>query len=304
MKIVECGFVVEKCNNQTGLKQGGYKIHIYFYADAAKTKLVSEKKLTITKDGQRLHSTKPVYDIYSFNASSSSRIKTLLNDKNFSSKTLEECRETIRVYDTLDHDLMPQVLFVLDVKNFPGHENDCSYTHQGSISTSENNILDFIRFGNESGGPNANTFRNLLLSIHLRYVILEGSLKAAFISDGFLSEDEKSFLQTRGNGNKNFCQLIEFFLTAFKRGEMVTTKKLNKSKTDYHRDSYLKKISDTEPDYTPTDISETIYPSPYHDIAINGSYTSSMKRSTLFDINNREHAGQVVQMTTKPKGVA
>ncbi|MDP3561945.1 MAG: hypothetical protein Q8R83_07195 [Legionellaceae bacterium] len=309
-KITECDFNIEACQNKSHHPQklGGYKIYINFYSDEAKQSLVSRRKLTITKEhGLHAKTGSPVYDIYSYNGNSTSKISKLLNDKNFSKETVEECKATIEAFNkrTQQADMDSQVLFVLDIKNFPKHPHDRSYSDKRSIDESENKILEFLKSDHDKGSQQAKAFRSLLLSTPLQFVILEGGLKAAFIEDNFLSDAEKLFLQTKGVGNLSFCQIIEFFLNAFKRGEQVTVKKYSDSgaieKSTYDRTPYIKKLSEKGPDYVPTDISHTIYPLAYNHVATKGIYTTSMAKSTLFHIETIENSDQVVEMKTATK---
>ena len=308
-KMIECDFKIEACQNKNNRpeKVGAYKIYISFYSDDAKQHLISKRKLTITKEPiSQANTGKPVYDIYSYNGNSTSKISKLLNDKNFSSETIEECGATIDVFNQLTQhaDMDCQVLFVLDIKNFPQHEQDRSYTNRKSIENSEQNILNFLKSDHPQGSQQAKKFRSLMHSTPLNFVLLEGGLKAAVIEDDFLSDSEKLFLQTKGVGNLSFCQLIEFFLNAFKRGEQVTIKKHSPTgvveKKTYDRAAYLKKIDDSGPEYMPTDISHTIYPLSYYHVATQGIYTTSMSRSTLFHTKTIEYGNQIVEMITTP----
>ena len=310
-RIVECDFHVEACQNRKMRteKEDAYKIYINFYSDEAKAHLVSKRKLTITKEPQTTTLLgDPVYDIYSYNGVSTSKTAQLLNEKNFSLKTIHECASTIAVFNALQQNVAVacQILFVLDIKNFPKGIDDRSYTNKRSIETSENKILNFLRGDNTGSSLQAREFRSLLSSSSLSYVLLEGGLKAAVIEDHFLSEAEKNFLQTKGTGCQSFCQIIEFFLNAFKRGEEVTLKtQIPHSETvekrTFNRAPYLKKINEDNPDYQPTNRSHTIYPRAYYEIATQGIYTSSMRSSTFFHTTIIERENQVVEMITVKK---
>ncbi len=303
-QIVECDFQIAVCQNRQNRSEkiGSYKIYIHFYSDAEKQHLVSRKKLTITKDHPEMPLLgKPVFDVYSYNGVSTSKPSKLLNERNFSTTTLEECHATLDIFKRTKVS-ESQVLFVLDLKNFPQHENDKNYSHRSSIEDSEAKLLSFLKIGHAKSSQQANLFREMLFSIPLSYVILEGRLKATFIEDDFFSEAEKIFLQTRGIGCQSFCQIIEFFLNAFKRGESVTCKTNLSSgeikRKTYDRTPYIQKIDETQPDYEPADISHTIYPPAYYEIATQGIYAMSMSRSTLFHTQTTIHPNQVVEMAT------
>jgi hypothetical protein len=306
--IVECDFHMEACKNRANRpeKEGGYKVYVNFYSDAQKTHLVSTRKLTITKEPQTPpRSGNPVYDIYSYNGQTGSARKPLLGKQNFSSKKIRECLATIAVFNQLQSpiDQACQILFVLDLKQFTENNEHATYANRQSIEASEQEMLNFLSSGNQAASSKAHEFRTLLLSTAINYVILEGGLKAAFLEEDFLSEAEKQFLQTRGTGCVSFCQLIEFFLNAFKRGEEVTLKIGDTNtpviqKKTYGKAPYLKKLNETAPDYVPTEISHTLYPAAYYDIATTGIYTSSMQNSTLFHTKTIEHDHQVVEMIT------
>lgn len=300
-KIISCNFTLHACKNKTlnPEKNDGYNVYINFHTQSNQ---VYQKKLTIIKEyPEKILSKTPVLDMYSYNGISSSKTNTLLNDKNFSNN--KSCKETVAVMEKIlqQKNSKHQILFVLDLKDFPNNPNESSYKNIETIKKSEKNFLDLFTGNKNTSKKNALEFKEILTSALCDYVILEGSLKADFIGDNALSKQEKEFLQSKGVGSSSFCQLIEFFMNAFKRGEKVIVKKQHESPTVFSAKTYLKKLNPKALDYEPTNQSRTIYPEDYYDIATQGIYTKAMKNSTLFSVKNIPHENNIIEMiTTKP----
>jgi hypothetical protein len=304
--IETCSFVLSPCLNKRKdiLKIGGYKVRICFYSDLEKQQLISEKKILILPSKKPVEG-KKVYDVFSLNGIASSDVKKLLNEKNIHDFDVSECEKLIEMTKDifLTAEKNAQTLFVMDLKDFPTKSSESLYANKkGCIKVGEQKFINFLKSGDAKASENAKRFRGSLMNLPVDYVILEGSLKSNFLEAGFLTQPEKDFFQTKGTGSQSFCQFIEFFMNAFKRGEKVILKKNRQSKICFEGEEYIKKISETTLDYQPVGDSITLYPSSYQEIAEKGLYTKAMQNSSLFSLKTITHQpNHYVEMHTTKK---
>lgn len=303
--IQSCDFNLEPLkHNATEESHNTYKLNICFYSDLEKSNQISSRTVLIRNELQATASNVPVCDIYSFNGIGSSKNSKLFSKKNFQMDTLTDLNATINTFlseQQSGHIESAQVLFVLDLK-VPDPSDHTNYKLKEVIAAAEEKFLTFLQ--NETDEQKfthkeALSFKEFLKKAKPQYLIAEGSIKADLIDLNFLSPAEKSFLQTR-DGSSIFCQLIEFMMNAFKRGEeiVIQTNPGNSETVILSRERYFKKIDPNAPDYCPTDKSITFYPRPYKEIALYGIYTQTMQRFGLFNLETKVHEHDVVEMTT------
>ncbi|GGI82423.1 hypothetical protein [Legionella impletisoli] len=299
-KITAASFEVVKCSNRQNRveKEYAYKVKISFLNHTGA--VVSTSKMLIKPEIGLTLSDKPVIDVYSYNGITG---KTLFHSQNFSNGVSKECQKTTEAakqYSNKDG----QVLFVLDIKDEPQETNARSYKDKGGIIATEQAFVTYLQEEKVPDGSefkHARTFKKHLMKASPDYLMLEGRLKAEIIQH-FTSE-QQTFMQTKGEGVSVFCQLTEFLLNAFKRGETANFKSrhqtsLNITRTSYSRHDFFIKLNPEAPDYQPTNDSTTIYPPFYTKIATQGMYTQAMQQSGFFKLSLRSESNGVVHMNT------
>lgn len=237
-----------------------------------------------------------VHDIYSFNGviDATRHVKGVGFWQSYDFSSDLQSLQHIAQYIPLQK--QAQVVFVLDLKCV---KNDLKgYFDARLIHEYEQAFVTFINHN-----P-ANLFVQQLLAMGLQYVFFEGGIKATLINSAFFSEEEKQFFQADAEGCKDFCQIAEFIINAFKRGEQVTLKHPKTLETlTLSPNDYLVKIHPDIPEFKPTQNTITFYPACYKEIATKGRYTQAMQAATgLFRCNTHVMPDDVVVMHTNGAG--
>lgn len=276
-------FNVSAYNHQKTEKANAYKVKILEQQNELKKWLV-KFKCTPSTEPSKLTAT--VVDIYSLNWEIDTKNASLFASKSKAKNTLKELKQIPPALIPKTKDANAQVLLMLDIKT-----KQEGYTNAQSIKALEQTFLNL--FTQEKKLP----YIKQLIDSQLQHVFLEGSLKANLLATNLFSPDLQHHLQ---QDSSDFCQMVEFMINAFKRGESVTVKAPN-GETVFEPQEYIAKIyPKTTPDFKPVSVSYTIYPASYYDVATQGKYTEAMKQSGLFSIKiASKNDSKVVQMQTE-----
>ncbi|KTC64745.1 Uncharacterised protein (plasmid) [Legionella adelaidensis] len=280
-------FQVEPCKNKTQKleKVDAYKVALL--TESSEPDLFWGTKLKFFPKPHSIDEATSVVDIYSLNYEVSMQENSSLVDKRKVKKINRDLSSLTCMPPSSAKHIHAQVVLVLDIKT-----KEEGYNNKGIIQTKEQ---EFLSLFNQT--PSI-SFIDTLQKAGLQYVILEGSLKADLLGKNLFEETHEKHLQST---SEDFCQLVEFMINAFKRGETVVIK--NKShgvEYTFNAADYLKKISPDMPDYQPANMSVTVYPKQYYSIATQGTYTKAMQASGLFKLSTvaNDETG-IVQMTTE-----
>lgn len=230
-----------------------------------------------------------VVDIYSLNLSFPSEAKKSSSfiDAKTAKKIAAALKKIPAVFTHKNENQQQQVLLVADIKM-----TEQGYTDKAAIAAKENEFLSLFQ---STVKPN---YIQLLLNLGVHYVFMEGSLKADLLGKNLFSDINEAHLKAT---SVDFCQLVEFMINAFKRGEDVTIKNKETGKLHlFTASAYIKKIDAQIPEYQPAQLSYTIYPAQYHNIAMEGSYTKAMQQSGIFKITTTPGIdSKIVEMKTE-----
>lgn len=228
-----------------------------------------------------------VVDIYSLNLDlSASKTEPFITPKE-AKKIAKELTKIPQIYTHKNENKENQVLFVADIKI-----KEFGYTNPGIILEKEKELLNQFIIKEKP------KYIQQLIDLGVTYIFMEGSLKADLIGNNIFSDSDKEHLK---NTSVDFCQLVEFMINTFKRGERVILKNKETGKSQvFSAETYIKKTGDQVPDFHPSNLSYTIYPAQYESIAMQGSYTKAMQQSGLFKITTKPDTdSKIVEMKTE-----
>ncbi|KTD23024.1 hypothetical protein [Legionella londiniensis] len=264
-------------------KKNAYKVKLLFNAEKEQAidELCSVKLKFIPDNPVQPSGT--VVDIYSLNWEASVEKKHQFSDKRKSKQILKEINSIPKNHLTLSS----QMLLVLDIKT-----KECGYDNLEAIKSLEE---EFLALFSERNPP---PYIQQLKTIGLQFVFLEGKLKADLLAQKLFHPSQEKHLKS---SSSDFCQLVEFIINAFKRGEKAIVHNQETGQTHtFVAEEYLKKTSPELTDFKPSKVSYTVYPPFYYAIATKGSYTKAMQQSGLFKINNElSNESDVVLMKTE-----
>lgn len=282
----ELQFEVKPCENKNNKleKKNAYKVGLLSGFQSWTTKL----KFLPTQEKQ---AQAVVVDIYSLNYELSLGQSTSFTDNKKNKKIIKELNNIPKEFYDSQQIQNAQILLVLDIKT-----KEQGYCNKEAIEAKE---LEFLSLFHEENKLN---FIQEFANAGLQYILMEGSLKADLLEKGLFETTNEEHLKSK---TADFCQLVEFMINAFKRGETVVVKnKHNGKKEVFNAADYVKKVAEHLPEYQPSHVSHTIYPKQYHYIATQGIYTKAMRDSGLFKIANAiDDKTGIVQMKTEKMGI-
>lgn len=282
LKTHELEFQVKQYSSSN--KSNAYKVKL-FCKNIANTAVSPWKtKIKCIADASVGISTQSVTDIYSLNFDLAADEPTPFHLKKKAKQIVKELHDIPSEFHSGSEPT--QVMMVLDIKM-----KGTGYNEKAPIAEKEDTFLALF---NESESP---LYIQELQKLGLQYVFLEGSLKADLLNIDFFDTESQEHLK---NNTADFCQMVEFIINAFKRGEQVVIKQNGVEMQTFYASDYIKKLSPAVPDYQPTNTSITLYPKSYHEMAMQGIYTKAMQASGFFKLStSSDDSSKIVHMTTE-----
>ncbi len=156
------------------------------------------------------------------------------------------------------------VVFVLDLQEPHTHYSPCHNCTE-TIAKCEEIVCRYFQSQCKSAADStlkrAKKMHALFhSSLPVDFILCEGSLKMDILKDGGFTEREKAFFQSK-TGAIAFCQLTEFFMNAFKFGQITMGSTIR-----FSAERYLHPISNRFAAFQACQISTVLYPSLYKTI--------------------------------------
>ncbi|TAL64686.1 MAG: hypothetical protein EPN84_02940 [Legionella sp.] len=282
LKTHELEFQVKQYSSPK--KTNAYKVKLFCKNIANNAVSPWKTKIKCIADAAVSISQQSVTDIYSLNFDLSAAEPNPFHLKKKAKQIAKELNDIPSEFHSAAEST--QVIMVLDIKM-----KESGYNEKAPITEKEQ---AFLALFNQNSSPD---YIKELQKLGLQYVFLEGSLKADLLNIDFFDCESQEHLK---NNSADFCQMVEFIINAFKRGEQIVIKQNGVEMQTFNASDYIKKISPKVADYQPTNTSITLYPKSYHEIAMQGIYTKAMQASGFFKLSTSTHdASKIVHMTTE-----
>lgn len=279
--ISKSAFVLEP------VKSGGYELQIKFL-DSADSLISSRKFLfsqqtppsisreegKVSRDGNTEEQGEELLDVYSQNGECTSPDEILT--KLFKKGDVKGVKSAAGVVKATA--FKGPTILVLDLK---AHDLDKGYREQagGTIEKCEDVVCDFFK-KKTAGSQISKEARQVQSLLTPDFVLCEGRLKVDLLKGGGFSASEIDYFHTR-SGAQSLCQTAEFFMNAFKFGEMAQGEKGN-----FLAGKYIVPVSGRLASFKPCAKSTVLYPALYAKLySPEGEFAKTL--STVFNVSGK-----------------
>ncbi len=263
------------------LNESAYDFMVHFYD--GKGHSVGDAKFTFIQEGNP--SEEVIVDVFTKNGSCSPNLLSKL----FSRSDVKEAK---RAALKLGSQVTSTVMGVLDLKH-----PEFGYLKGGEwIGDCEKEVCAFFQSSTACGGVSTsskNLHQLFKSSLPVDFILCEGSLKVDLVQQGGFTEGQLSYFHTKP-GVVSFCQTAEFFMNAFKLGEVGYA-----GPVSFQGEHFITSVGGKA--FQPCQVSSVLYPPLYKNVySVEGEFAQVM--SSVFSVTGGfDPATQITTLNVEKK---